>query len=84
MIQTASISELKQAPAKVLQVLKETNQPTYIIQHSEVAAVLVSPAYFEEIERLQARIEEMEDLKIIKDRAEEKSIPYSDYRKKRS
>ncbi|MDO8452558.1 MAG: type II toxin-antitoxin system Phd/YefM family antitoxin [bacterium] len=73
MIGTVSITELKQNTAKVVKKIKTTGQSVVVIQRSEPAAVLVEPDYYEILEQA---LEDLDDLRVIRERKNESRIPY--------
>ena len=79
MINTVSITELKQNTAKVVNGIK-LGEPTIILQRSKVRAVLVDPKHFEKMEQA---LEDASDLRAIEERRNEPSIPFDKYFKKR-
>ncbi len=74
MINTVSITELKQNTAGVVARVKG-KQPILVLQRSKAAAVLVDPAYMEKLEKA---LEDAQDLKSIEDRKNEPTISYDE------
>ena len=72
MINTVSITELKQNTAEVVKRIKATGQSVVVIQRSEPVAVLVEPDYFETLEQA---LEDLDDLRVIEERKNESTIP---------
>ncbi len=72
MINTVSITELKQNTAGVVARVKG-EKPIVVLQRSKAAAVLVDPIYMEKLEKA---LEDAEDLKSIEERKNEPTIPY--------
>lgn len=83
MISTVSITDLKQNTAQVIEKVKLLDEPTYILQHSEVAAVLVSPQFIEAYEQMQELLEDMEDIRVAESRMNEETMSLDDYIKER-
>lgn len=80
MINTVSITTLKQNTADVIGKVKSTGQPVVVMQRSEPAAVLVDPDYYQILEEA---LEEREDLKAIEKRKNEPTVSLDNYLKKR-
>lgn len=80
MINTISITDLKQNTASVVKKVKESGRPHFILQRSEVAAVLVDP---EKYQILEQALEDMEDLQAIEKRKDEPTVPFEKYFSKR-
>lgn len=68
MINTVSITGLKQNIAGVIKKIRSEGKPMVIIQRSEPAAVLLDPEYYEVLEKA---LEDKIDLKAIEDRKNE-------------
>lgn len=79
MINTVSITDLKQNTADVVKRVKTTGKPVVIIQRSEPSAVLVDTDYFQILERA---LEDLEDLRDIELRKNEPTIPMEEVMKK--
>jgi len=71
---TISITDLKQNTAGVIARVKGSPDPILVLQRSEVAAVLVDPVRYREMEALIERLEDMEDIQAIKDRKNDPTI----------
>lgn len=80
MINTVSITDLKQNTADVVKKMKSSGQPVVVLQRSEPAAVLVDPDYYE---ILEAALEDLEDLRDIELRKNEPTVSMDEYLKKR-
>ena len=80
MINTVSITDLKQNMASVIKKVKTTGASVVIMQRSEPAAVLVDPAYYSILEEA---MEDQEDLKAIEERKNEPGVPFEEYYQKR-
>lgn len=79
MINTVSISDLKQNTASVIKNVKSSGKPSAILQRSEVAAILVDPSHYQILEEA---LEDLEDLKDIELRKDDPTIPFEDVIKK--
>ncbi|MDP3974248.1 MAG: type II toxin-antitoxin system Phd/YefM family antitoxin [Candidatus Daviesbacteria bacterium] len=79
MINTVSITDLKQNTADVVKRVKITGKSVLIIQRSEPSAVLVDPNYYEILEK---SLEDLEDLKVIEERKEESTVSSKQVAKK--
>lgn len=79
MINTISITELKQNVAGVIKNLKDKGEPVLVLQRSEPAAILVDPDYYESLEQA---LEDLNDLRVIRERKNEPSIPAKEVAKK--
>lgn len=51
MINTVSITDLKQNTAQILKGVKTSGKPTLVLQRSQIAAVLVGSEYFDLLEK---------------------------------
>ena len=80
MINTVSITDLKQNTADVVKKMKSSGQPVVVLQRSEPAAVLVDPDYYEILEEA---LEDLEDLRDIELRKNEPTVSMDEYLKKR-
>ena len=80
MINTVSITDLKQNTADVVKNMKSSGQPVVVLQRSEVAAVLLDPDYYKVLEQA---LEDLEDLQDIELRKNEPTISMDEYFKKR-
>ena len=79
MINTVSITDLKQNTADVVKKMRTSGEPVMIIQRSEPAAVLVDPDYYE---TLEAALEDLEDLRDIELRKNDPTVPAEEVAKK--
>lgn len=79
MINTVSITDLKQNTADVVKRVK-TGEPLVVMQRSEPAAVLVDPDYYE---LLEEALEDLEDLRDIELRKNEPTVSMDKYLEKR-
>ena len=68
MIDTVSITDLKQNTSKVIGKVREEGKSLVILQRSKVAAVLVDPDYYDILEEA---LENSVDIKAIEERANE-------------
>ncbi len=80
MINTVSVTNLKQNTAQVIKKIKTSGQPVVVMQRSEPAVVLVDPEHYKSLEEA---LENLEDLKAIEERKNELGIPFDKYFKKR-
>ena len=80
MINTVSITDLKQKTAEVVKKVKTSGEPVVVMQRSEPAAVLIDPQYYKTLEEA---LEDIGDLKAIEERKNEPTVPFDDYFKKR-
>lgn len=72
MINTVSITDLKQNTRNVVEKLKKEKKSIAVLQRSKIAAVLVDPDYFSILEE---SLEDLIDLKAIEQRKNEKRVP---------
>ncbi len=79
MINTVSITDLKQNTASVIKKVKTSGKSAAILQRSEVAAILVNPEYYDTLEQA---LEDMEDLRDIELRKDEPTVPFEEVMKK--
>ncbi|TSC87824.1 MAG: Uncharacterized protein G01um10145_961 [Microgenomates group bacterium Gr01-1014_5] len=79
MLNTVSITNLKQNTADVIEKVKKGGAPILVIQRSEPAAVLVDPEYYE---TLVEALEDIEDIRDIELRKNEPTIPFEEVAKK--
>lgn len=79
MINTISITDLKQNTADVVKKLRVSGGSVVVMQRSEPAAVLVDPDYYEMLENA---LEDFEDLRDIELRKNEHTIPMEEVMKK--
>lgn len=80
MIDTISITNLKQNTTGVIKKVKSSGNPVVVINRSEPAAVLVDPNHYRILEKA---LEDLEDLRAIEDRKNEKGVDFKKYFKKR-
>lgn len=71
MINTISITDLKQNTSNVVRKLKKDGKSVVVLQRSKIAAILVDPNYFSILEE---SLEDLIDLKAIEDRKKEKRV----------
>lgn len=79
MINTASITDLKQNTANIIKRLQEEGKSVVILQRSQAAAVLVDPDYFA---LLEDALETSSDLKAIEERKNEQTVAIEEVVKK--
>jgi len=79
MINTVSITELKQNTAGVLGKIKSGKKHIVVLQRSKAAAVIVDPEYFEKMEQA---LEDAADLRAIEERKNEPGISLEEVAKK--
>ncbi len=79
MINTASITDLKQNTANIIKKLQEEGKSIVILQRSQAAAVLVDPDYFA---LLEDALETSSDLKAIEERKNEQTVSFEEVAKK--
>ena len=75
MLSTASITDLKQNTAKIINKIKEGGKSVAILQRSQVAAVLVDPEYYSILEQA---LENSEDIKSIDERKSESTVSFEE------
>lgn len=80
MINTVSITDLKQNTASIVKKAKSSGQPVVVLQRSEVAAVLLDPDYYKVLEQA---LEDLEDLRDIELRKNDPTVSMDKYLKKR-
>lgn len=80
MIQTVSITDLKQNTSGVVNRVRTSKEPILVIQNSEPAAVIVDPNHYESLEEA---FEDLLDLRSIKETEDEPTISLEEYYKKR-
>ena len=78
MINTASITDLKQNTAQIIKKMQEEGKSVVILQRSQAAAVLVDPDYFAVLEEA---LETTNDLKAIEERKNEPTVPFEEVAK---
>lgn len=79
MINTISITDLKQKAAAVITKVRSSGMPLVVMQRSKPAAVLVDPEYYK---ALEGALEDLEDLKAIEERQKEPNIPLKEVAQK--
>jgi len=79
MINTASITDLKQNTASIIKKLQEEGKSVVILQRSQAAAVLVDPNYFAILEEA---LETSIDLKAIEERKNEQTVSLEEIARK--
>jgi PHD/YefM family antitoxin component YafN of YafNO toxin-antitoxin module len=79
MINTASITDLKQNTANIIKKLQEEGKSLVILQRSKATAVLVDPDYFA---LLEDALETSSDLKAIEERKNEPTVSFEEVAKK--
>lgn len=79
MINSVSITQLKQDTAGVLGKVKSGKKPIVVYKRSKPAAVIVDPEYFEKMEQA---LEDASDLRVIEERKNEPKISFEDVAKK--
>ncbi len=79
MINTASITDLKQNTASIIKKLQEEGKSVVILQRSQAAAVLVDPNYFAILEEA---LETSIDLKAIEKRKNEQTVSLEEIARK--
>lgn len=79
MINTVSITDLKQNTADVVKRVKSSGEPLVVMQRSQPAAVLVDPDYYEILEEA---LEDLEDLRDIELRKNEPTVSFEEVLKK--
>lgn len=80
MINTVSITDLKQNTSKVIGRVREEGTSLVILQRSKAAAVLVDPDYFDILEEA---LENAADLKTIEERKADTTVAFDKYFTKR-
>lgn len=75
MINTASITDLKQNTASIIKRLQAEGKSVIILQRSQAAAVLVDPDYFAILEEA---LETSIDLKAIEERKNEETVSFEE------
>ena len=79
MINTTSITDLKQNMAGIIKRLREEGKSVVILQRSQAAAVLVDPDYYA---LLEDTLETSSDLKAIEERKDEPTVSFEEVSKK--
>ena len=80
MINTVSITDLKQNTSKVIGKVRNEGKSVVILQRSKAAAVLVDPDYYDILEEA---LEDLIDLKSIEERKNDKTVAFDEYLVKR-
>lgn len=75
MINTISITDLKQNTSNLVKKLKKDGKSVVVLQRSRIAAVLVDPKYFSILEE---SLEDLIDLKAIEERKKEKRATFEE------
>lgn len=81
MINTVSITDLKQNTAQIIKKLQQEGKSVVILQRSQAAAVLVDPEYFAVLEEA---LETANDLKAIEERKNEPTVSFEEVARKLS
>lgn len=79
MINTVSITDLKQNTSGVVKKVKDEGKSIMVLQHSRPAAVLVDPQYFSILEEA---LEDLIDLRAIEQRKDEPKVSFEEVAKK--
>lgn len=80
MINTVSITDLKQNTSKVIGKVKNEGKSLIVLQRSKVAAVLVDPEYYDILEEA---LEDLADLKAVEERKGDTTVDFDKYFSKR-
>lgn len=80
MINTTSITDLKQNTASVIKKIRSSGNPILVMRRSQPAAVLLDPEYYK---MLEEALEDMADIKTIEERKNEPAVPFAKYFEKR-
>lgn len=78
MINTVSITSLKQKTAQIIKKVQEEGKSIVILQRSQAAAILVDPEYYA---LLEEALENSSDLKAINERKYEPTISFEEIAK---
>ena len=70
------ISDLRRETSRLLQRTDESDEPVYITHHGRPKAVLLG---YQAYERLMAQLEDMADLAVIRERADEPARPFTEF-----
>jgi prevent-host-death family protein len=70
------VSDLRRNTSRLLQQADEGDEPVYITQHGRPKAVLLS---YEAYERLMAHLEDLADLAVLRERADEPARPFTEF-----
>jgi len=76
MINTVSITDLKQNTSKIIGQVRAEGKSLVILQRSKAAAVLVDPEYYDILEEA---LEDLADLKAIEDRKSDATVVFDKY-----
>lgn len=79
MINTASITDLKQKTAQIIKKVQQEGKSIVILQRSQAAAILVDPEYYAILEEA---LENSADLKAIDERKHESTVSFEEVSKK--
>lgn len=79
MINTVSITDLKQNTSKIIGKVRAEGKSLVILQRSKAAAVLVDPEYYD---LLEEALEDLADLKTIDERKNEPKVPLENVAKR--
>ena len=79
MIDTVSITDLKQNTSSVVKKMQRGGKSIVVLQHSKPAAILVDPDYYTFLEQA---LEDLYDLKAIEERKSESKVSFTDVAKK--
>jgi len=80
-IDTVSITDLKQNTSSVVKKMQKGGKSVVVLQHSRPAAILVDPDYYTLLEQA---LEDLHDLKTIEERKNEPKTALADVAKKLS
>ncbi len=80
MINTVSITDLKQNTSKVIKQVQDQGKSIIILQRSKAAAVLVDPEHYDVLEEA---FEDLIDLKAVEERKNEPTSSFDAYFTKR-
>ncbi len=81
MIDTVSITDLKQNTSSVVKKIQMGGKSVVVLQHSKPAAILVDPDYYTLLEQA---LEDLHDLRAIEERKDEPKISLAAVAKKLS
>ena len=79
MINTVSITDLKQNTADVVKKVRISGKPIIVMQRSEPAAILVDPDHYQILEKA---LEDLEDLRDIELRKNDPTVPMDEVMEK--
>lgn len=80
MINTVSITDLKQNTSKIIGKVRAEGKSLVILQRSKAAAVLVDPEYYDILEEA---LEDLADLRTIEERKNDPTLDFDEYFTKR-